>query len=580
MNSNFESIAMTSFRAFALGFALLVFGHSAAFAAAGKIQFTAGEVKIVNAQKAERVAQKGEALESGDTIVTGASGSVQVALADGGLIAVRPNSQLKIDDYAYSGKADDSKNKSIFSLGKGTFRSITGAIGQNNKQAYRVNTPTATMGIRGTDHEPAVVLPLPPLPPDLQALTPLQLAPPGTYDRVNSGETFIQNSEGLVFLGPNQVGFAPAGGGSPIALPNVPGFYTNTPKTNPAKAAADAKKSASASGGAGSTSTSSTTSESTASSENTGTAVTSETVETIVPSPAENPSLVTSQIATTNTTLIAASGAPPPLTRLAPLGSGLVGAVVDLFPGDPGGSGSVLLVASPPTQEILLGSQNEVLRIFDGLVLPTFEFLSNNSSLTDQGAFISSDGGRVDWGRWTPGYTILDDGVPASTVGDFHYIFSENITDPNLVTNASGGLVGGTYGYAGGTQPTNFAGVPGAILPGQTFLSVDFTMQSVGLGVGTLINGTTLIGSASGSIQNFITPDVGIVGIGPVLQDLSSNRLRASGFFIGPTAAGAITSFDITNISSQGVVGEGAVGTAVFDRSVTPPPPASPPPLF
>ena len=248
MNSNFESIAMTGFRAFTLGFALLVFGHSAAFAAAGKIQFTAGEVKIVNAQKAERVAQKGEALESGDTIVTGASGSVQVALADGGLIAVRPNSQLKIDDYAYSGKADDSKNKSFFSLGKGTFRSITGAIGQNNKQAYRVNTPTATMGIRGTDHEPWFIPFLPGVPPP---------APPGTYDYVNSGSTFLQNPLGIIVLGPNQVGFAPAGGGPPIVLPNIPGFYTNTPKTNPAKAAADAKKSASASGGGGTAASSS-----------------------------------------------------------------------------------------------------------------------------------------------------------------------------------------------------------------------------------------------------------------------------------------------------------------------------------
>lgn len=578
MNSNFKSIAMTSFRAFALGFTLLVFGHSAAFAAAGKIQFTAGEVKIVNAQKAERVAQKGEALESGDTIVTGASGSVQVALADGGLIAVRPNSQLKIDDYAYSGKADDSKNKSFFSLGKGTFRSITGAIGQNNKQAYRVNTPTATMGIRGTDHEPAVVLPLPPLPPDLQALTPLQLAPPGTYDRVNSGATFIQNPEGLVFLGPNQVGFAPAGGGSPIVLPNVPGFYTNTPKTNPAKAAADAKKSASASGGGTTTSSSGGSTSSTGSDASLSTSsntlpeasleialstFSTEVIQTIATNAVENPVLATSQIATTNTTLIAASGAPP--TRLAPLGSGIVGAVVDSTPMDPGGSGSIFLVESPPTQEILLGSQNEVLRVFDGLFTLTFEFLRNNSSLTDQGARTFSDGGRVDWGRWTPGYTVLDGGVPATTVGDFHYIFSENLTNPNLVTNPSGGLVGGTYGYVGGTQPTNFAGVPGVILPGNTSLSVDFTMQVVGLNVGTLINGTTLIGSASGPILDFITPDVGIAG-NILLQDMSTNRLRASGFFVGPTAAGAITSFDITNISAGGAVGQGSVGTAVFQR--------------
>lgn len=556
MNSNFESIAMTSFRVFALGFALLVFGHTAAFAAAGKIQFTAGEVKIVNAQKVERVAQKGEALESGDTIVTGASGSVQVALADGGLIAVRPSSQLKIDDYAYSGKADDSKNKSFFSLGKGTFRSITGVIGQNNKQAYRVNTPTATMGIRGTDHEPAVVLPL--VPGDL-AQTPLQAAPPGTYDRVNSGETFIQNPEGLVFLGPNQVGFAPAGGGSPIVLPNVPGFYTNTPKTNPAKAAADAKKSASASGGAGSTSTSSTTSESTASSENTVAALTSETVATIATSTVADPAVATSQIVNTNPTLIAASGGLP---ISAPLGSGLVGTFVDSNPMSAGGAGSIFLSVSPPSQEILLGSQNEVLRIFDGATPPTFEFLSNNSSLSDQGTYTFSDGGRVDWGRWAPGYSVLDGGVPVTTtVGDFQYIFSQDITSQNLVLNPSGGLTGGVYGYVGGPAPSDFNGVTGRILPGNTSLNVNFTMQSVTLNVGTLINGVTLIGSATGVIADFINPNSAIIS-NPIEQMTNGTIVKANGFFIGPTAAGAIASFDIVG----GPTSPGATGAVVLAR--------------
>ena len=174
-----------------------------------------------------------------------------------------------------------------------------------------------------------------------------------------------------------------------------------------------------------------------------------------------------------------------------------------------------------------------MLRIFDGLAVPTFEFLSNGSSLIDQGTRTFSDGGRVDWGRWTPGYTVLDGGVPTSTVGDFHYIFSENLTNPNLVTNPSGGLVGGVYGYVGGTQPTNFAGVPGVILPGETFLFVDFTQQFVDLRVGTLISGTTLIGRATGIIEAFITPDVGITGtiLDPVLVNTgSSNTLRASGF--------------------------------------------------
>ena len=572
MNSNFESIATSSFRVFALGCALLVFGPASAFAAAGKIQFTAGEVKIVNAQKAEREAKKGEALETGDTIVTGTSGSVQVALADGGLIAVRPNSQLKIDDYAYAGKPDDSKNKSIFSLGKGTFRSITGAIGQNNKETYRVNTPTATMGIRGTDHEPAVVLPV--LSGE-QAQTPLQAAPPGTYDRVNSGTTFIQNPQGIVVLEPNQVGFASSTGGAPVVLPQLPGFYTNTPQTNPAKAAADAKKTDSAAGGASGTTASAsgdssgsttTTSASAASAdgESTVAAFGSDSVSTI--STGTDTSVATSQTIATTPSLAVAAGFPT--SSFAPLGSGLVGTYVDSSPMGFGGADSIFL-ENPPrfTQEILLGAQNEVLRIFDG-ESPTFEFQSNNSSLTDQGSRTFNDGARVDWGRWVPGYTVLEGGVAVPTIGDFQYIFSRDITS---VTFLESGTLTGTigYGHAGGPQPTDLAGNLGMIDAASTALYVNFTDQFVTLSVGVTFGGPVLSGVAAGPIRAFIDPNGGIFS-----NPQSNTFLKANGLFVGPTASGAITAFDIRDSA-----GNGATGTAVFDRSLTPslPPPVSSP---
>ena len=198
-------ISKSGLRLMAGVFTLLLLTNAPAFAAAGRIQFVAGEAKILNDKQIERGAKKGEVVDQGDTIVTSSTGSVQVVLEDGGLLAVRPDTQLRIDAYVYSGKPDDKNNKSFFSLAKGAFRSITGVIGQTNKQAYRVSTPSATMGIRGTDHEPAVVLVLA---PGESPETSLQAAAPGTYDRVNSGKTFIQNADGLLVVGPNQVGFA------------------------------------------------------------------------------------------------------------------------------------------------------------------------------------------------------------------------------------------------------------------------------------------------------------------------------------------------------------------------------------
>ncbi|HEY8118301.1 MAG TPA: FecR family protein, partial [Methylophilaceae bacterium] len=54
------------------------------------------------------------------------------------------------DEYAYEGKTD-GQEKSFFSLVKGGLRAITGAVGHVNKTNYRINTPVATIGIRGTE---------------------------------------------------------------------------------------------------------------------------------------------------------------------------------------------------------------------------------------------------------------------------------------------------------------------------------------------------------------------------------------------------------------------------------------------
>ena len=515
-------------------FTLLLLTASAAFAAAGRIQFIAGEAKILNDKQIERVAKKGEAVDQGDTIVTSSTGSVQVALEDGGLLAVRPNTQLSIDAYVYSGKPDDRNNKSFFSLAKGAFRSITGVIGQTNKQAYRVSTPSATMGIRGTDHEPAVVLPL--APGELPE-SGLQAAPPGTYDRVNSGKTFIQNADGLLVVGPNQVGFAPAAGGAPVLLPKLPAFYSSVPKPAAAKKLA----------AAAATGDTAAPSESTVGTETE--AVATFAAENATPNP-NSPTLNTDTTVTTNPTIN-----PPPSSKSgpAPQGSGLVGASINVgMVGD--GAGSIFL--NSPSQEILLGANKEVVRIFDPTLTPSFEFRSNTATLIDRGSLKLSDGALVDWGRWQPGYILLESGAQLATAGDFHYIFSQDIT----VLTTPSTLTGGLYNYAGGTRPTNLNGVAGEIIASGTSLFVDFAGQMVTFNVETLIQNTPLSGTAMGTITAFTTPDSSIMSAAG-----SANMVRATGFFVGPTAAGAITSFDIKNSAGT----QGAVGTAVFAR---PPP--------
>lgn len=119
-------------------------------AAAGRVEFAIGGVNALSLDGSKRTLAKGGEINNGDTIQT-TDGRVQIRFSDGGYISLQPNTEFKVEDYSFSGKSDGSE-KGLFSLVKGGLRAITGAIGHTNKQAYRVNTPVATIGIRGTEY--------------------------------------------------------------------------------------------------------------------------------------------------------------------------------------------------------------------------------------------------------------------------------------------------------------------------------------------------------------------------------------------------------------------------------------------
>ena len=205
----------------------------AAFSAAGNVQFVIGDVKLVNRAGQATALKKGAEVNEGDRIVTGDGASAQIKMVDGGFIAVRPNTDMGFDTYRYNGKEDGTEN-ALVSLLHGGFRTITGIIGRTNKQNYTVKTETSTIGIRGTDHEPMVILAPPP--------GRVAIAPPGTYDKVNVGVAFIRNESGTVDIQRNQVGYVPDAKAAPRILPGIPSFYKPTPAPGPQKAKDESKK--------------------------------------------------------------------------------------------------------------------------------------------------------------------------------------------------------------------------------------------------------------------------------------------------------------------------------------------------
>jgi hypothetical protein len=173
---------------------------------------------------APRVLQKGMTVKVGDTISTDLLSEVHLITQDQGGVAVRANSQFLVESYQAKGRSDD---RQWLKLAKGSFRAVSGWASRLNRDTYRITTPTATIGIRGTDHEPFVV--------ESNFTFEGHQHPSGTYDKVNTGGTELVSIKGKIDIAPSQVGFvAAAGTGSkkrmlfallPRILKERPNFY-------------------------------------------------------------------------------------------------------------------------------------------------------------------------------------------------------------------------------------------------------------------------------------------------------------------------------------------------------------------
>lgn len=204
--------------------ACLMFTGQAAYAGiAGHIQFLNGNVQSTNSAGQTRVLQKGDAIHESDTVTTARGASAQIKMRDGGYVVIRPDSQLKFDSFIFSGEEDGSE-KSFLSLIRGGIRAITGLIGKKNKKNYGITTLQSTIGIRGTDHETVVV----------EAGSELAaVAPVGTYNKVNRGETTITTTKGTISVLPNQMGFTGAADQMPQLQPINLNIFTVVPPPSP-----------------------------------------------------------------------------------------------------------------------------------------------------------------------------------------------------------------------------------------------------------------------------------------------------------------------------------------------------------
>ncbi|MBK9184857.1 MAG: FecR domain-containing protein [Moraxellaceae bacterium] len=117
---------------------------------AGRVNFVSGKVEAVSADGNRRNLVRGELVNSGERLETN-SGRVQIRFTDGSFVSLQPNTVFGLDNYAFN-KAQPNEGSLLFNFIRGSMRTVSGAIGKVNRGNYKVQTPVATIGIRGTSY--------------------------------------------------------------------------------------------------------------------------------------------------------------------------------------------------------------------------------------------------------------------------------------------------------------------------------------------------------------------------------------------------------------------------------------------
>lgn len=118
---------------------------------AGKVNFVSGEVTAVAEDNSRRNLTRGDTVNSGEKLETGARGRMQIRFTDGSFLSLQPNSRFGVTTYTYN-REKPEESRLVFNFLQGSMRTISGAIGKVNRANYQIKTPMATIGIRGTDY--------------------------------------------------------------------------------------------------------------------------------------------------------------------------------------------------------------------------------------------------------------------------------------------------------------------------------------------------------------------------------------------------------------------------------------------
>jgi hypothetical protein len=116
--------------------------------ATGSVTLERASAAIVQASTAGQAGQAsvGDLVYQGDTVATGADGRVGINFTDGSSFNLSNNARMVLNEFVYD--PNSTSNASLFNLTKGTFTFVAGKVAKTGDM--KVDTPVATMGVRGT----------------------------------------------------------------------------------------------------------------------------------------------------------------------------------------------------------------------------------------------------------------------------------------------------------------------------------------------------------------------------------------------------------------------------------------------
>jgi len=188
------------FRAHAKGllwFALVALVLAGQAQAAAIVESLTGEASAGPALTRTSPIAKGQRIDAGNYVVTGAKSLVVLGFDDGQKMVLAENTQFRITSYSFK-QDEPKKDRFSFDLLKGALRAVTSLFARRNPNAYALRTPQATIGIRGTDFMVAVVNP--------------------GYVTISNGTVTITTSTGTVSFGAGSTVTVASSGATPVTI--------------------------------------------------------------------------------------------------------------------------------------------------------------------------------------------------------------------------------------------------------------------------------------------------------------------------------------------------------------------------